>query len=182
MKNHHHKLDKIRHERFEQLYSRYSGRVYNFVMKISRGNSYLAEEITQIVFMKVWEKLDTIDQSRRTTINYMFETARNTLLNYIKHEAVEYIYLNYLSDTTSDVDDSSQNKIDQSFLNEYVAKLMEEMPPVRRKIFTMSRVLYLSNKEIADELGISVSTVETHIGMALKFMREALKNRYGIKK
>ena len=40
------------HVQFERMHSLYSGRIYNFVLKISHGNTYIAEEITQIEFFQ----------------------------------------------------------------------------------------------------------------------------------
>ncbi len=175
----HHKSDSIsRHIRFERLHSAYSARIYNLVLKISHGDTYLAEEITQTVFLRLWEKFDQIDDSRNIK-SYMFQIARNTLLNYLKRETIEFIYLNYLKDEQA-VDDSTPNNIDSQFLNQYMMQLVEELPFMRRKVFTMSRLQYLTNKQISAELGISVSTVETHLSLALKFIREELRKRYGI--
>ncbi len=166
------------HVQFERMHSLYSGRIYNFVLKISHGNTYIAEEITQIVFMKLWERFDTINDGESLK-SYLFSIARNTLLNYLKHETVEYIYLNYLKDSPNE-DYGTQDAIDSSFLNSYVAKLIDELPPMRQKVFRMSRLQYLTNRQISQQLGISVSTVETHLSLALKFMREELRRRYGI--
>ena len=138
----------------------------------------VAEEITQIVFMKLWEKFDTVSDSESLK-GYMFSIARNTLLNYLKHETIEYIYYNYLRDVSHE-DHTTQDAIDSAFLNQYVSTLIDELPPVRQKVFKMSRIQYLTNRQISQALGISVSTVETHLTLALKFMRQELKRRYGI--
>lgn len=163
---------------FERMHSLYSGRIYNFVLKISHGNAYIAEEITQIVFLKLWEKFDTIKEGENLK-SYLFSIARNTLLNYLKHETVEYIYLNYMKDA-SDEDYATEDAIDSTFLNNYVAQLIDELPPMRQKVFRMSRLQYLTNNQIAQKLGITVSTVETHLTLALKFMREGLRRRYDV--
>jgi len=169
-----------KHLQFERIYGLYSSRIYNFVLKISLGNIYVAEEITQIVFLKLWEKFDNIDTGNDENLkSYLFTIARNTLLNYLKHETIQFIYLNYLKDEPC-ADYSTQDIIDSSFFNGYVIKLINELPPIRQKVFSMSRLQHLTNRHIAQELGISVSTVETHLSLALKFMREELRKRYGI--
>ncbi|WP_289740595.1 RNA polymerase sigma-70 factor [Muribaculum intestinale] len=175
---HRHKDNTHRHARFERMHTMYCGRIYNFVLKLTHGNEYMAEEITQIVFMKLWEKFDTVSDSESLR-SYMFSIARNTLLNYLKHETIEYIYYNYLRDVSHE-DHTTQDAIDSAFLNQYVSTLIDELPPVRQKVFRMSRIQYLTNRQIAQTLGISISTVETHLTLALKFMRQELKRRYGI--
>ncbi len=49
------------------------------------------------------------------------------------------------------------------------------MPEQRKKIFGMSRFEGLKYKEIAKQLNISPKTVENHMGIAIKFLREELK-------
>lgn len=45
---------------FEKIYYRYSGKLYNFIMTLSHGDKYLAEEIVQDAFVKLWEVRDQI--------------------------------------------------------------------------------------------------------------------------
>lgn len=46
---------------FEKLYHRYSGKLYNFIMRISAGNRYMAEEVVQSTFIRIWEVRGTVD-------------------------------------------------------------------------------------------------------------------------
>ncbi|HDL19438.1 MAG TPA: sigma-70 family RNA polymerase sigma factor, partial [Bacteroidetes bacterium] len=55
-------------------------------------------------------------------------------------------------------------------------KALEKLPGQQRTVFMMSRYDNLSHKEIANRLNISIKTVETHIGKALKSLRKALKS------
>ncbi len=165
-------------ELFEPIYAQYSGRIYNFIMKLSHGNDYIAEEITQIVFLKLWERIDSI-HDKGTLKNYLISMAYTTLLNYLKHDTTEYIYLNYLKGEST-LDYTTQDEIDTTFLNTYLSTLISELPPMRQRVFIMSRMECMPNKQIAQSLGISLSTVETHLSLALKFLRQELKRRYNI--
>lgn len=169
----------VHYKQFERIYTLYAGRIYNFVLKITHGNSYLAEEITQIVFVKFWERIEMFneEQDMMKLKGYLFSIARNTLVNYLKHETLEHIYLTHLKETTPE-EYSADDMILSSFLNDYVQTLIRELPPMRQKVFRLSRLQYLSIPEVASELGIAESTVETHLSLALKFMREELKRRY----
>lgn len=60
---------------FENLYNVYSGRIYNFVLRISHGNNYLAEEIPRIVFLKLWEKRGEL-KDEKSLRSYMFTIAK----------------------------------------------------------------------------------------------------------
>ena len=111
---------------------------------------------------------------------YLFAIARNAFFNVCEHEAIEYVYFNYILNTQTPFDSSTEENIDSKFLMEYLCQLIEEMPPVRRQVFLMSRQYNLTYKQIAESLGISVNTVETHIVLALRFLREQLGRRYGV--
>ena len=63
---------------------------------------------------------------------------------------------------------------DAKFLETYLRELVAQMPPMRRKVFMMSRFQYKTNREIAQELNISEKTVEVHITLAIKQLRERL--------
>ena len=59
---------------------------------------------------------------------------------------------------------------------DYILQLIEELPPARKMIFSLSRFEHLSNKEIATRFSISEKTVETQIYRSLQFLREKLSS------
>jgi RNA polymerase sigma-70 factor (ECF subfamily) len=61
-------------------------------------------------------------------------------------------------------------------LEEYFKQIIANMPPVRQRVFTMSRFEHKSNKEIAATLGISEKTVEVHITLALRELKNRLND------
>ena len=162
-------------EHFEQLYARYAGRLYNYVLKLSHGNKYVAEEITQTAFMKLWENRAVITDYG-TMASYLFAIARNAFFNVCEHDAIEYVYFNYILNTATIHDNSTEQQIDSTFLMEHICRLVDEMPPVRRQVFIMSRQYNMSHKQ----LGITVNTVETHIMLALHYLRTRLASHYGM--
>lgn len=46
---------------FERLYNMYSGKLYNFIMRLSSGNQYMAEEVVQATFIRIWEVHEKVD-------------------------------------------------------------------------------------------------------------------------
>lgn len=164
---------------FERVHRNYCGRIYNFVLRITHGNTYLAEEITQIVFLKLWEKFEDITDEASLK-GYLFTIARNTMMNYLKRQMIEYIYLDFIK-KESDEDTTTEDIIETTFLNGYLMKLVEELPPIRKQVFIMSRFRFMTNSQIAEALGLALRTVETHVTLSLKFLRQELYRRYGIK-
>lgn len=162
----------------ERLYEEYGPRIYNFVVGLSNGDRYLAEEVTQITFHKLFEKIDTLS-SIENQKKYLFTIARNVLINLHKRETIEWVYKNYILSNAVIHDYSTENMVNHDFLWEFLQELIEDLPPIRRSVFTMSRFKNMRNKEIADELGIAESTVETHMTLALRYLRDSISKHYG---
>ena len=162
---------------FERLYNMYSGKLYNFIMRISSGNQYMAEEVVQSAFIRVWEVRERVEPES-SFISFLCTIAKNLLMNMYQRQTVEYVYNEYLKNTGVDRDSQTEESIDLRFLNEYIDSLAEELPAQRKKIFILSKRQNYTNKEIAEMMGISESTVATQLSLAVKFMREQLMNHY----
>lgn len=162
---------------FERLYNMYSGKLYNFIMRISSGNQYMAEEVVQSAFIRVWEVRERVEPES-SFISFLCTIAKNLLMNMYQRQTVEYVYNEYLKNTGVDRDSQTEESIDLRFLNEYIDSLAEELPAQRKKIFILSKRQNYTNKEIAAMMGISESTVATQLSLAVKFMREQLMKHY----
>lgn len=147
------------------------------MLGMTGGNEYMAEEMVQIAFIALWETRDRINPDK-SIISYLAVIAKNTLFNKQRRQTVEFLYREQLlrEETVHDV--STEQKIEEKWLKESLNEIIEKMPPGRQRVFRMSRQQGLSTKEIAEKLGITVSTVETQISLGLKYMRkEFMKNR-----
>lgn len=162
---------------FEVLYHRYSGKLYNFVMKVSKGDTYIAEELVQRTFIKVWETREYVNPDK-SFISYLCTIAKNMLLNEYEHQTIQFVYEEYIKVKATVNDDSTEKEVDKNLLEEYIDKLADKLPPKRREIFILSRKEGLTNKLIAKQLNISESTIETQLSKALSFMKNQLQNHY----
>lgn len=136
-------------------------------------NQDAAEEIALDIFTNIWEKRETL-HIQLTFKAYLFQAARNRSLNYLRdNERIVY------SDDYS-VFEQSQNDTTIEFVE--LQRLIEEaifsLPEKCREVFLKSREDNLSNKEIADQLNISVKTVEAQMSRALKSIRKYLGDAY----
>jgi len=162
---------------FEVLYNRYSGKLYNFVMKVSKGNIYIAEELVQRTFIKVWETKEYINPEK-SFISYLCTIAKNMLLNEYKHQTIQYIFKEYIKVKATDNYNFTEKEVDKNLLEEYIDKLIDKLPPKRREVFILSRKEGLSNKKIAERLQITESTIETQLLKALTFMKNQMRKHY----
>lgn len=162
---------------FESLYNRYSGKLYNFIMKVSKGDTYIAEELVQRTFIKVWETREYVDPNK-SFISYLCTIAKNMLLNEYKHQTIRFIYTEYIKGIATDNYNFTEKEVDKNLLEEYIDKLIDKLPPKRREVFILSRKEGLSNKKIAERLQITESTIETQLLKASTFMKNQMQKHY----
>ena len=162
---------------FEVIYKRYAGKLYNFVMTLSHGDRYTSEEIVQSAFIKLWEVREQID-IEKSVHSYLSVIAKNMLLNKLQRQTIEYLYQEFILREQPTSDTTTEREIDRKWLADFVDELIEQLPPSRKKIFILSRKDDLSTKQIAEIMHISVSTVETQLSLATRFMRRELEKNY----
>jgi RNA polymerase sigma-70 factor (ECF subfamily) len=157
---------------FEVVFKRYYGVLHQYAGSILRDDDE-AEEIVQTMFAAIWEKRETFEISISLK-SYLYRAVHNACLNRIKHLSVRSQHQAHTLYYSSEGDDSTHNKMAQSELSQEIEKAILKLPEQCRLIFRLSRFEELKYQEIADQLGLSIKTVENQIGKALKIMRVEL--------
>jgi len=134
-----------------------------------------AEEIVQSAFLSVWEKRESLE-IRTSLKSYLYTMVRNACLNVIKHKKIKQKHVNEELAIADRSHESVSQRVYSSELEQRIQVSMEKLPEQCRLVFKLSRFEELKYAEIADQLNISVKTVENQIGKALKIMREELKD------
>ena len=146
-------------------------------MAISHGDHYIAEEVVQSTFIKLWEVREQVD-TRKSILSYLSSIAKNSLFNKYQHQIVEFLYQQFLLKEQPVYDTFIEKEIDKKWLENYVDELIEQLPPSRKRIFILRRKEEFSTKEIADIMQISISTVETQLSLATKFIKRQFEKNY----
>ena len=162
---------------FDALYQLYSARLYNFVLKISNGDTYMAEEIVQRVFIKIWEDRSMLD-TQKSFNAFICTIAKNMLMNEYKHQMVEFVYQEYILQINKDESSDGVDKIEYVFLEKYLNTLIEQLSPARREVYIMNRIDKLTVKEIAQRSGKSEKTIEKQLSEANEFIRRQFSKHY----
>ena len=162
---------------FDALYQLYSARLYNFVLKISKGDTYMAEEIVQRVFIKIWEERSLLD-TQKSFNAFICTIAKNMLMNEYKHQMVEFVYQDYILQINKDESSDGVDKIEYVFLEKYLNTLIEQLSPARREVYIMNRIDKLTVKEIAQRSGKSEKTIEKQLSEANEFIRRQFSKHY----
>lgn len=136
----------------------------------------VAEEIVQDAFIGFYKQKAIITGN---PFDYLKGILRHKVLDYFrnnKNKIILSVYNEQLLPEMSDNDTLHRitGREAEYKINTYIEKLPEQC----RRVYLMSREEDLSNKEIADRLGISVKAVEAHITRALKFLREHIDHHW----
>ncbi|WP_432713243.1 RNA polymerase sigma-70 factor [Pedobacter sp.] len=152
---------------FELAYHQWSGKVYSFVLKQCRREE-IAEEVVQQVFIRLWEKKENLSLEFNLSTQ-LFRMSKTIFIDELRKAAHSRKYQEKIEQSKSL--HFTENTLEHKEALENVYQAIGKMPPIRRKVFMMSRMEHLSNKEIASKLSISTRTVENHMALALKYLR-----------
>jgi RNA polymerase sigma-70 factor (ECF subfamily) len=159
-------------EAFNQLFYAYSSRLYHFAYGYLKSKDK-AEEMVQEIFLKIWENRGNIKEEFQFR-SYLFSIAFNYVKKYFRTKALINRYIDYAVSHGSE-EEYPDEETDYSSLKSRVYQLVEQMPEKRREVFIKSRFEGKNAVAIAEELNLSQSTVENHLNLALRFLKQQLK-------
>ncbi|NRS87679.1 RNA polymerase sigma-70 factor (ECF subfamily) [Flavobacterium sp. 7E] len=167
-------LEQGKDKAFDELYFRYRDLLVRFVY-VRMKSIPIAEEIVQEVFTTIWERRKVLVIQKKFSA-YIYTSVRYVTLDYIKAHTITDQYIREVAGNNI-VTSNSNNTIESIYhdeLQEAVDKATSLLPKKAKEVFVLSRFKQYTNKEIAEELNISLETVKYHISYALKFMRSYL--------
>ncbi|WP_258100198.1 RNA polymerase sigma-70 factor [Marinoscillum pacificum] len=153
---------------FEAFFNLHYPVMVGFAMNYLKDKDQ-AEELVQDVFTNVWIKAETITISTSAK-SYLFTATRNACLNFLKHQKIEMAYANQYESPLS----QTANELEYDELVGRLEKALDKIPEKCREIFELNRFEGKRYKEIAEELNLSLKTVENQMGKALKILRNEL--------
>ena len=157
-------------EEFKSLFDQYYIPIKNFLY-YKCGDIDLSEDLTQDIFMKVWDKRDEVQSD--TVKSYLYTIANNMLLNRIRHGKV---VMNFIEKHKIQQEEQSpQYKLEEKEFKQELETVIADMPEKQREVFLMNRIDELTYKEIAERLELSVKAVEKRMHGALGYLREYIK-------
>lgn len=158
-------------EEFEFLFKKHFKGLSFFALEYVKDYD-IAREVVQEVFTNLWLKRDTIEPGKSPQ-SYLGTSVKNRCLNYLRdHRKFDHSIIEF-----EGLDQREYAEHDQ-LVTEELKQLIEEaiasLPAKCRAIFTLNRLENKKYQEIADEMNISVKTVEAQMTKALKIMRQKL--------
>jgi RNA polymerase sigma-70 factor (ECF subfamily) len=166
-------LQQGRKDAFESLFRKYYHPLWRYSVKFVRDSNE-AEEIVQEFFIYLWEKKATLTLPDSVPV-YLHVAIKNRCLNHLKKK----IHAHSPIEEQADARHYEPNHMETEELTQGIEEAINRLPEKCRIIFLLSRQSQFSYKEIAEQLSISVKTVESQMGIALKKLKEHLL-RHGI--
>ena len=167
---------------FEQFYITWYSRAKYFAREYVTSESD-AENIVQDVFLHLYERRDLMDAYTNLTA-YLFTSIKNRCLDYLRKWVLE-------QETAQEMQDEFDMELrmkydsleifntqfsDETDIRELLNSALQKLPERCRDIFIMNKLEGKKQKEIAEELNLSINTVESQMGIAYKKLREELKD------
>ncbi|MBK5721978.1 RNA polymerase sigma-70 factor [Dysgonomonas sp. Marseille-P4677] len=163
---------------FCELYIRYKKRLFSFTLKFLKDRD-LTEDTIQDIFTHLWESRFFIDSNCNFS-SYLFTITKNRILNILKRYSIEENIMNLIMSKSLFEHTPTDNEIIDSEYKSLFKAAVNKLPPVRKKVFVLSRIEHMSHREIATTLNISIYTVQEHISESLKSIKRYLSSHTDI--
>lgn len=157
-------------EWFKKIFDRYYDPVRNYLYYLS-GDIHWSDDAVQDLFMLVWERKD--DLKEETIGPYMFKSAKNLFLKLKRHGTVHLKFEKSVPEGEQAV--QSDEPLEKEEFDRLLQEGISRLPEKCRTVFLMSRLDEMSNRQIADNLNVTVKAVEKQITKALKLLRMDLE-------
>lgn len=158
---------------YNELFHKYSQKVYNFSIK-HLENEEDVKDLVQEIFMKIWDKRKEIDEMKSFN-GFLFTITLNLIRDYFRKTVKNRKLIDKWLEETEPYSDSTVLSIEFQSLEKVVSTLVDQLPQKRQMVFRLSRNEGLSNDEIAEQMNIQKKTVENHLNLALNYLRERLQ-------
>jgi RNA polymerase sigma-70 factor (ECF subfamily) len=155
---------------FSSVFNEFHGKLYYYFLKKTKS-AEMAGELVQLTFIRLWQFRHTLSEDISFD-SQLFTMAGSAFIDYLRRQNTLRKNTEHLPGTAPALPHAFTMEAEADFENtDYLHRATQFLPPVRKKIFILSRVHGYSYKEIALRLSISVKTVEDHMVKALKHIR-----------
>lgn len=166
------------YQAFTVFYHQYYPLLYQYVFPFAHRSALETQEIIQVVFVKLWQKRDTLVGIRHFR-PYLFRMARNAAMDLYRQKKNKEKYENL---SAAGRDEQAADAEQQLALKEYhhlAQQAISRMPERRRRIFLLRTAADLSLDEISEEMAISKDVVKKQLYTAINTIKKHLNEKSG---
>lgn len=166
---------------FEKLYNKHFHKLLTYAFRILK-DEFLSEEVVQDVFLKIWQKRDSI-KINGSISGYLYSATHNFAINAAIQQKTNKNKVNQIVSeeiwrqiqNSFVVTDHVSKNIEEEEIESKVRSIIETLPKQCKTVFKLSRFENLTNEEIAEKLNISKHTVRAHLYHALEKITKILE-------
>ena len=163
----------------EQLYDRYVRQCFGLAVRIV-GDTALAEEIVQEIFLKLWTQPDSYTQSRGRFISWLLSLVHHRSIDELRRRSRTEVPLDGVASGPLDFQaDPAPEPGEQAALTELrqaVRAMLERLPSNQREPIELAFFRGLTHTQIAERLGQPLGTIKTRIRLGMTAMRDMLNS------
>lgn len=163
-------------KQFEQLFKSYYSLLCNYASQFLEQKED-AEEVVQELFFQLWKKRKEL-QIHTSFRAYLYRATYTGCMDKIRKEKVRNSYKE--KQMKFQKNEYEEHALEASEIDQIILDTLSKLPENVKKVFKMSRFEGMKHREIAEQLSISVKTVEANMGKALKLFRNNLKDYVGL--
>lgn len=156
---------------FDAVFRAYYPALCRYAAGLTDGDMDEAEDLVQQTFVRFWEQRERI-QILWSVKSYLYKTVHNAALNRLRAARTREKFKQHNAEQLET--SHAHQPYPEQELRERLQKALAALPAQCRRIFELSRFEELKYREIAEQLDISIKTVETQMGKALRLMRSQL--------
>lgn len=163
---------------FSRLFHHYNARLFSFIKKITRSEA-ISEEIVQECFLRLWIHRKKVAQMEKPGA-WLFLVASHLSMNHLRNAINQSVkHKAAAASTGGDPFLDPYSRLEGKELAGMVEEAVRQLPSRRREVYRLSRHEGLGHKEIAVRLGLSPNTVKDHLVIALRTIRDHIRQHSG---
>ncbi|MBY0503389.1 MAG: sigma-70 family RNA polymerase sigma factor [Bryobacteraceae bacterium] len=164
-----------------ELYDCYGAVVYAIILRIARDRA-TAEDLTQEVFLRVWNRIPTFDAERGSLSTWLLTIARHSAIDFLRSRGGKQERLNVSIDAMERplAGGNAETELQTAGDAKRVRAAMDRLEPKHRQLLELAYFDGLSQSEMAEKLELPLGTVKTWVRSALRQLRENLQQPSGV--
>ncbi|ODS22763.1 RNA polymerase subunit sigma-70 [Candidatus Endobugula sertula] len=166
-------------EAFGVLFDHFAPLLRSFSLAREPGASLMADELTQVVLLKVWEKAHTYNSDKASVSTWIYTLARNSRIDLLRRSGrytteidPEYLWQETEDESTDPFLDVQQKRAEKS-----IADAFEHLSIDQRQVLTKVYLEGKTHQESAEELALPLGTIKSRIRLALKKLQILVRNQ-----
>ena len=160
------------HSAFGELYARYYDPLIYYCKQFMNDEEG-AEDVVQDIFMQLWERRGVL-QVTSSFSGYLYASAKNNILNLYRQFDVHSRFAQYILIHETELTNETEDSIIENDYNALLNNLIDQLPPMQKEVFRLSRIEGMTSKEIAESLQITDENVRKHTSLAMKKIKNLL--------